>query len=182
MSDPRDDARSNPNPDSGEASGEDRTWLWDVAPELCGAMPLPVSGDAEVGARLRARRRTLGMPQQALATAVGLSFQQVQKYEKGTNKIGAGRLSEIAHCLGVPPCYFFLDTHACPHHAAPDNAKAETADTAQTAEYAEYEDFLKRAQSLLATFRHLPPDQQTLALRLTQTLTNLRPPQNDGPG
>ena len=178
MSNPRDDARLNLNPDLGEASDEDRAWLWDVAPELCGATPLPVAGDAEVGARLRARRCALNVSQKALGTAVGVSFQQVQKYEKGTNKIGAGRLSLIARRLGVPPCYFFLNTGACPHHTTPDNAKAETANTYT----AEYEDFLKRAQRLLVAFRNLPPDHQSVALRLTQNLTNLRPPKNDGPG
>jgi transcriptional regulator with XRE-family HTH domain len=63
--------------------------------------------DAHVGALVRKRRIAIGMSQTTLAEAIGLTFQQVQKYEKGTNRIGASRLSEIANALQVPPTYFF---------------------------------------------------------------------------
>lgn len=63
--------------------------------------------DVHVGARLRLRRTLLGMSQEALAEAIGLTFQQVQKYERGTNRIGAGRLYEISRVLGVPVSYFY---------------------------------------------------------------------------
>lgn len=63
--------------------------------------------DAHVGKRLRLRRNLLGMSQEALGKAVGLTFQQVQKYEKGTNRIGAGRLFDFAKILSVPIAYFF---------------------------------------------------------------------------
>ena len=63
--------------------------------------------DTHVGALVRQRRLELGMSQEKLADAIGLTFQQVQKYEKGTNRIGSSRLMQIANALGVPPTYFF---------------------------------------------------------------------------
>jgi transcriptional regulator with XRE-family HTH domain len=63
--------------------------------------------DKHVGARVRMRRLMLGMSQTKLGEAVGLTFQQIQKYEKGTNRIGAGRLQHIAHILHVPIPFFF---------------------------------------------------------------------------
>ena len=65
--------------------------------------------DEHVGRRLRLRRNLLGMSQQKLAKAIGLTFQQVQKYERARNRIGAGRLYEIAQILGVPVSYFYDD-------------------------------------------------------------------------
>src|SRR5262245_52713267 len=62
--------------------------------------PNPV--DKHVGSRVRMRRMMLGMSQEKLGNALGLTFQQVQKYEKGTNRIGAGRLQQISQSLGVP--------------------------------------------------------------------------------
>lgn len=70
-------------------------------------VPNPV--DIEVGARIKARRRILGMSQGKLAEALGVTFQQVQKYEKGTNRVGASRLQNVATILGVPVSYFFPD-------------------------------------------------------------------------
>lgn len=63
--------------------------------------------DKRVGARIRLRRRLLGYSQEKLALALGLSFQQVQKYEKGTNRVGASRLFDIAQILQVPINFFF---------------------------------------------------------------------------
>jgi transcriptional regulator with XRE-family HTH domain len=69
-------------------------------------MPLhPV--DVHVGKRLRQRRTMLGLSQEALGDAVGITFQQVQKYEKGTNRISASRLYGFARILGVRVLYFF---------------------------------------------------------------------------
>ena len=65
--------------------------------------------DIHVGARIRMRRILLDMNQQALARKLGLTFQQVQKYENGTNRVSASRLSGIAEALGVTIGYFFLD-------------------------------------------------------------------------
>ena len=63
--------------------------------------------DVHVGARLRQRRTALGLSQTALSNAVGLTFQQVQKYERGSNRMGSSRLFEFAKVLGVQVSYFF---------------------------------------------------------------------------
>ena len=63
--------------------------------------------DVHVGSRVRLRRMLLGMSQEKLGEQLGLTFQQVQKYEKGVNRIGAGRLFDLSHVLGVP-CSFSL--------------------------------------------------------------------------
>jgi transcriptional regulator with XRE-family HTH domain len=62
----------------------------------------PNSADVQVGESIRAHRLMAGMSQNALARKLGVSFQQVQKYEKGTNRVGAGRLPRIADIFGVP--------------------------------------------------------------------------------
>ena len=63
--------------------------------------------DAQVGNRVRIRRMLIGMSQERLGDLLGLTFQQVQKYEKGVNRIGAGRLFEIARALSAPISYFY---------------------------------------------------------------------------
>lgn len=63
--------------------------------------------DAHVGSRIRMRRMELGMSQEKLGEQLGLTFQQVQKYEKGINRIGAGRLFDVARALGVPVQWFY---------------------------------------------------------------------------
>jgi transcriptional regulator with XRE-family HTH domain len=67
----------------------------------------PNSTDKHVGSRVRMRRMMLEMSQTELGNDIGLTFQQVQKYEKGTNRIGAGRLHEISRILQVPISFFF---------------------------------------------------------------------------
>ena len=82
--------------------------------------------DAQVGSRVRLRRMLVGMSQEKLGERLGLTFQQVQKYEKGVNRIGAGRLYQMAHILGVPISYFYEDVsnEAPPAtHVASDRAK-----------------------------------------------------------
>jgi transcriptional regulator with XRE-family HTH domain len=69
----------------------------------------PHATDRRVGNRVRMRRMMLGMSQQKLGQALGLTLQQVQKYEKGTNRIGAGRLQHIASIQQVPISFFFED-------------------------------------------------------------------------
>src|SRR3546814_9446676 len=70
-------------------------------------MRKPNPYDAHVGSRLRACRTLAGFSQERLGTAVSLSFQLIQKYEKGLNRIGASRLQQFAQILNVPPSYFF---------------------------------------------------------------------------
>ena len=68
-------------------------------------LPNPI--DKHVGSRVRMRRMMVGMSQTKLGDALGITFQQVQKYEKGTNRIGASRLQHISHILQVPVPFFF---------------------------------------------------------------------------
>jgi transcriptional regulator with XRE-family HTH domain len=70
-------------------------------------IPNPI--DVHVGKRIRTRRLFLGMNQETLANALGLTFQQVQKYEGGANRVSASRLSAMADILGVPISFFFGD-------------------------------------------------------------------------
>lgn len=63
--------------------------------------------DRHVGSRVRMQRVLLKMSQEKLGEALGLTFQQIQKYEKGTNRIGASRLQQISKTLNVPPSFFF---------------------------------------------------------------------------
>ena len=72
---------------------------------MAGKKPNPV--DTHVGSRVRLRRMLLGMSQEKLGGAMGLTFQQVQKYEKGVNRIGASRLFHISRILDVPVQFFF---------------------------------------------------------------------------
>ena len=67
----------------------------------------PNPTDTHVGARVRMRRMMLGMSQTELGDAVGVTFQQVQKYEKGTNRVSASRMQQFAKILDVPISYFF---------------------------------------------------------------------------
>lgn len=67
----------------------------------------PSAVDMYVGARVRARRTALGMSQEKLGNSVGLTFQQIQKYERGSNRIGASRLFEFSTILDVPISYFY---------------------------------------------------------------------------
>lgn len=67
--------------------------------------PNPI--DIHVGSRIRLRRSMVGMSQEKLGESLGITFQQVQKYEKGTNRVGASRLQNIAETLDVPVSFFF---------------------------------------------------------------------------
>ena len=69
--------------------------------------PNPI--DIHVGSRVRLRRMMLGMSQEKLGEALGITFQQIQKYEKGTNRVGASRLQNISSILNVPVSFFFED-------------------------------------------------------------------------
>lgn len=74
-----------------------------------GGRPRPDAMDVHVGTRLRERRLQLGMTQEQLADSVGLTFQQIQKYERGVNRMGASRLWEVARALDVPLEFFYRD-------------------------------------------------------------------------
>ncbi|TWB34340.1 helix-turn-helix domain-containing protein [Nitrospirillum pindoramense] len=85
----------------------------------------PHAIDRDVGARLCLRRRSLGMSQAELGAAIGVTFQQVQKYEKGINRMAVSTLYEVAKALGVPITYFLEGMEAEPFHKEPDDAPRE---------------------------------------------------------
>jgi len=103
----------------------------DAAPYGRGTgVPDPV--DIHVGARVRTRRLLIGMNQETLARSLGLTFQQVQKYEGGANRVSASRLSQIAEILSVPIAYFFTDLD--PDGAAPSARDREARERLQRPE------------------------------------------------
>ncbi len=102
--------------------------------------PNPI--DKHVGSRVRMRRMMLNMSQEKLGDALGLTFQQVQKYEKGTNRIGASRLQQIAHILQVPVSFFF---EGAPH------LPGQTAGLSEAPSPAYVSDFLATSDGLSLT-------------------------------
>jgi transcriptional regulator with XRE-family HTH domain len=104
--------------------------------------PNPI--DKHVGSRVRMRRMMLGMSQEKLGNNLGLTFQQVQKYEKGTNRIGASRLQQISQILQVPVSFFF--------EGAPTNVNAPRIDGISEAPSPAYvSDFLATSDGLALT-------------------------------
>lgn len=101
--------------------------------------PNPI--DKHVGSRVRMRRMMLNMSQEKLGEALGLIFQQVQKYEKGTNRIGASRLQQISEILQVPVSFFF--------EGAPTPGQAAGMEEAPSPAYVS--DFLATADGLALT-------------------------------
>jgi transcriptional regulator with XRE-family HTH domain len=90
---------------------------------------LDASVDAHIGRLVRLRRNILGMSQEKLAESLGVTFQQVQKYERGTNRIAASRLFGIAKALQVPVSFFFESILATPDYGqSPINTTAMAAD------------------------------------------------------
>jgi transcriptional regulator with XRE-family HTH domain len=99
--------------------------------------PNPI--DRHVGSRVRMRRMMISMSQEKLGERLGITFQQVQKYEKGTNRIGASRLQQIASILGVPVSFFF--------EGAP-GGEATAAGFAESGNPAYVSDFLATSEGL----------------------------------
>lgn len=106
-------------------------------------VPDPI--DRHVGSRVRMRRMMLGMSQEKLGEALGLTFQQVQKYEKGTNRIGASRLQQISRTLDVPPAFFFEGAPAAQSPASEEHGHLGAAEDPGSSYVA---DFLSTAEGL----------------------------------
>lgn len=87
--------------------------------------PNPI--DIHVGSRVRLRRTMSGMSQEKLGDALGITFQQIQKYEKGANRIGASRLQQISNVLNTPISFFFEDAPG-----TPSNSEAGFSETSST--------------------------------------------------
>ena len=115
--------------------------------------------DLHVGAQVRQRRKALGMSQGELANAVGLTFQQIQKYERGANRISASKLHEIALYLSIPIAYFF--------DGLPLVGQDEFADAEISAA-----DFLRTAegQELAATFSRLSSPKRKGVMGLVRSI------------
>jgi len=115
--------------------------------------------DLHVGAQVRKRRKVLGISQGELANAVGVTFQQVQKYERGANRVSASKLHEIAICLSMPIAYFF---DGLPLIEQDDFADAEisAADFLRTAE----------GQELAATFPRLTPGKRKGVMNMVRAI------------
>jgi transcriptional regulator with XRE-family HTH domain len=109
--------------------------------ELVMAKKSPNPIDRHVGSRVRMRRMMLGMSQERLGQALGLTFQQIQKYEKGTNRIGASRLQQIADTLKVPVSFLF--------EGAPSTGLRPATSEAPTPTYVS--DFLATTEGLALT-------------------------------
>jgi transcriptional regulator with XRE-family HTH domain len=90
-------------------------------PQQSGKRPNPT--DVYVGSRIRMRRKMLGLSQEKLGERLGITFQQIQKYEKGTNRVGASRLQAMSDALEVPVSFFFPESSP----AAPAGMKEESA-------------------------------------------------------
>ena len=108
--------------------------------------PNPI--DKHVGSRVRMRRMMLGMSQEKLGDALSLTFQQVQKYEKGTNRIGASRLQQISDTLQVPPSFFF---EGAPHMAGHNGKQGATESPAYVSDFLATSDglnFIKAFQGI----------------------------------
>ncbi len=95
--------------------------------------PNPI--DIHVGSRVRLRRMMLGMSQEKLGESLGLTFQQVQKYEKGVNRVGASRLFDLARVLGVSVQFFYEEA---PSHMTPGSLPAGMAERAAESYAAEF--------------------------------------------
>ena len=104
------------------------------------AKKVPSSIDKHVGRRVRMRRQLLAMSQQKLGAALGLTFQQVQKYEKGTNRIGASRLQQISQILQVPVAFFF---EGLPNALTPYDSSGSALSVAQIDDFVSGSDGLR---------------------------------------
>ena len=107
-------------------------------------VPNPV--DTHVGSRVRMHRMMLGMSQGKLGDALGLTFQQVQKYEKGTNRIGASRLLHISQILQVPVAFFF---EGAPHQPGQPKGTGEVPPPAYVSDFLATHDGLALSKAFM---------------------------------
>src|SRR3984893_7091849 len=122
-----------------------------------GDKPNPI--DVHVGSRVRLRRNMLGLSQEKLGEAIGLTFQQVQKYERGANRIGASRLHDLSRVLDVPVSFFFDDMD-------PVRAPAIPAGFAEPAAEAFDSDPLRRRETVELVSAYYRIDDPALRRRL----------------
>ena len=123
--------------------------------------PNPI--DQHVGRRVRMRRLMLAMSQEKLGFALGLTFQQVQKYEKGMNRIGASRLQQISHILQVPVAFFF---EGAPNALAPQGSGSALS-------IAEIDDFISDSEGLRLIGAFMRIDNATLRRRIVMLVQEI---------
>ncbi|WP_375633379.1 MULTISPECIES: helix-turn-helix domain-containing protein [unclassified Bartonella] len=117
----------------------------------------PHFNDISIGRKIRFKRTMLGVSQKKLGSQLGVTFQQIQKYEKGSNRIGAGRLQEIADILNVPISFFYADLS-----------------TKENALYCCDEGIASKEEHiLLKSFRELKPQKQKAILCLISSRSTL---------
>jgi transcriptional regulator with XRE-family HTH domain len=104
------------------------------------AKKIPSSIDKHVGKRVRMRRLMLAMSQEKLADALGVTYQQVQKNEKGTNRIGASRLQQLSEILQVPVAFFF---EGAPNALAPHDSNENGLSMAEIDDFVSHQDGLR---------------------------------------
>lgn len=114
----------------------------------------PDNVDVHVGQRLRIRRSLMGMSQEKLAESIGLTFQQIQKYERGTNRVSAGRLYQFSKILGVPIAYFYeqfgdiFPTKTITKYGLSDQDQEPFAGIPPTSPSGEEPDLMKRRETI----------------------------------
>ena len=121
---------------------------------------VPNLTDQHVGRRVRMRRLMLAMSQEKLAAALSLTFQQVQKYERGANRIGASRLQQLSHILQVPLEFFF---EGAPNASAPHDSLS----------MAQIDDFVSDPDGLRLFDAFMRIDNATLRLRIVMLLQEI---------
>lgn len=122
-------------------------------------LPSPV--DVHVGSRIRLRRMMQGMSQERLGEALGITFQQIQKYEKGINRVGASRLHQMADALAVPVSFFFEGMGGAEPSAAgaaPMPAEFDTGDIA-----------------IIKKLRNVPPHTKAAIARIIDSVVDAYP-------
>jgi transcriptional regulator with XRE-family HTH domain len=137
-----------------------------VAPKYGRGTGVPNPIDVHVGNRIRMRRLLLGMNQETLANALGLTFQQVQKYEGGANRVSASRLSAMAEILGVPISYFFGDLRADDAEVSPEDQR--------------WREYLQRPETIefIRLYYAIPdPRARRQFLEMTKTLAEVSAPE-----
>ena len=123
----------------------------------------PNDADRHIGSQIRARRIAIGMSQEKLGDLLGLTFQQVQKYEKGMNRVGASRLLEIATILQVPVTYFY-------EGLSPEKSKASLEEKAASLLLATME-----GQRLIKAFSRIEsPEFRRKVVELVEVISNSR--------
>ncbi len=135
--------------------------------------------DIHIGKRLKRRRSLLGLSQQKLAAAIGLTFQQIQKYEKGVNRISASRLYQLGQILDVPPAYFF-DGMGALEEATTDSAASGSIAARMPAENGE--DIFARRESLELVRAHYNIPSPLLRRRVLEFVRKLAQDEPHAPG